>query len=114
MTVPSDQGFDPAVHMTRMDIAVDNQVAPCTLRAQLKQSKTDPFRQGIFLFVGKTKLDIWPVSAILAYLAVGGKRDGPLIFRYRDRHYLTRQRLVDKVRDALEKAGPEQILQSQL
>ena len=52
MTIPSDKGFNPAVHLTRMDIAVDNQVAPCTLRVQLKQSKTDQFGQGIFLFVG--------------------------------------------------------------
>ena len=70
MTVPSDQGFDPAVHLTRMDIAVDNQVVPCTLRVELKQSRTDPFKQGIFLFVGKTESDICPVAAILAYLAV--------------------------------------------
>ena len=41
MTVLSDQGFDPAVYLTRMDIAVDSQVAPCTLRVQLKQSKSD-------------------------------------------------------------------------
>ena len=107
MTVPSDQGFDPAVHLTRMDIAVDNLVAPCTLKVQLKQSNTDPFRQGIFLFVGKTESDICPVSAILTYLAVGGKRDGPL-FRYRDGHYLTHQWLVDEVRDALEKARVDQ------
>ena len=70
MTVLSDQGFDPAVYLTRIDITVDNQVALCTLRVQLKQSKTDPFRQGIFLFVGKTESDICPVAAILAYLAV--------------------------------------------
>ena len=105
MMVPSDQGFDQAVHLTRMDI--DNHVAPCTLWVQLKQSKTDRFRQGIFLFVGKTESDICSVAAMLAYLAVKGKRDGPL-FRYHDGRYLTHQRLVDEVRHALEKAGVDQ------
>ena len=83
MTVPNDHEFDPAVHLTKKDITVDNQTAPHTLQVRLKQSKTDPFRQGIYLFVGKTGSDLCPVSAVLAYLAVRGKNEGPL-FTYQD------------------------------
>lgn len=107
MTVPSDQEFDPAIHLTKKDLALDNQIAPCTVRVRLKQSKTDPFRQGISLFVGRTGSDLCPVAAILAYLAVRGEREGPL-FVYRDGRYLTRQRLVAEVRSALVRAGMDQ------
>ena len=107
MTVPNDHDFDPAVHLTKKDITVDNQTAPHTLQVRLKQSKTDPFRQGIYLFVGKTGSDLCPVSAVLAYLAVRGKKEGPL-FTYHDGRYLTCQRLVAEVRDALERAGLDQ------
>ena len=107
MTVPNDHDFDPAVHLTKKDITVDNQTAPHTLQVRLKQSKTDPFRQGIYLFVGKTGSDLCPVSAVLAYLVVRGKKEGPLV-TYQDGWYLTRQRLVAEVRDALERAGLDQ------
>jgi len=74
MTVPNDREFDPSVHLTKKDLALDNQREPQTLRAH----KTDPFRQGIFLFVGRTGKDLCPVSAILAYLVVRGNSNGPL------------------------------------
>ena len=61
MTVPSDQDFDQSVHLTKKYLAVDNQTAPNSLRVHLKQSKTDPFWQGIILFVGKTGSDLCPV-----------------------------------------------------
>ena len=107
-SVPSDQDFDQSVHLTKKNLAVDNQTAPKFLRVYLKQSKTDTFRQGIFLFVGKTGSDLCPVSAMLAYLAVRGERDGPL-FVYQNGRYLTCQRLVaEVVRRALERAGMDQ------
>ena len=44
MTVPSEAGFDPSVHLLirREDIAVDDARAPTVLRVRLKQSKTRP------------------------------------------------------------------------
>ncbi len=107
MTVPSDHEFDPSVHLTRSDIAVDNQANPRVLQVFLKQSKTDPFRQGVHLYLGKTGTAICPVVAVLAYLAVGSRQEGPL-FRYQDGRYLTRQRLVTELRQVLEKAGLDQ------
>ncbi len=107
MTVPSDSDFDPTVHLTKEDLALDNQDAPSMLRVNLKQSKTDPFRRGIQLFVGKTRTDLCPVAAILAYLVVRENKPGPL-FMYQDGCCLTRQRLVVAVREALERAGMDQ------
>ncbi len=47
--MPSDEGFDESTH----DLAVDNTRNPSVLRVKLKVSKTDSFRKGVFLFIGK-------------------------------------------------------------
>ena len=65
MTVPSDSGYDPSVHLSYKNIAVDD---PVNLQTQtisifIKQSKTDPFRRGINLFLGRTSSDLCPVMA---------------------------------------------------
>ena len=106
MTVPTDSSYDPAaVHLSRNDVAVDNAQKPAVLRATIKQSKTDPFRKGIDLFLGKTATDLCP-AAMLNYLVVRGKQQGPL-FMFRDGRFLTRERLVTTIRAALQKAGPD-------
>lgn len=107
MTVPSDSCFDPAVHLGYKDIAVDNPSDPCMMQVTIKQSKTDPFRKGIDIYIGKTSTDICPVTAMLKYLVVRGKKEGPL-FIFKDNRFLTRQRLVDELRQALQKAGVDQ------
>ena len=91
-------------------MAVDNLCAPtCTvMRVSIKQSKTDPFLKGIHLFLGKTSTDLCPVTALLSYLVLRGHRAGPL-FIFKDGWYLTRQRLVDALREALQKAGIDQL-----
>lgn len=104
MTVPSDNTYDPAVHLNRRDIAVDNPMAPQTIRLTIKQSKTDPFRKGLDIYLGKTSSDLCPVAAMLNYLVVRGKSEGPL-FVFADGKFLTRQRFVTGVREALQKAG---------
>ena len=107
LTVPNDKGYDPAVHLSRNDIALDNPRTPTMVRVTIKQSKTDPFRKGINLFLGKTSTEVCPVTALLNYLVVRGKRKGPL-FLFEDGRFLTRQRFVEKVREALAEAKIEQ------
>ena len=65
MTVPSDSTYDPSVHLSYKDIAVDDPVNPQTqiISVFIKQSKTDPFRRGINLFLGRTSSDLCPVMA---------------------------------------------------
>ena len=63
----------------------------------IKQSKTDPFRKSIHLFIGRTQSDLCPVRALLNYLVVRGTKEGPL-FLFPDGSYLTWQRLVATVR----------------
>ena len=56
MSVPDDDSYDPAVHLSRQDIALDDASSPSVVRVRIKQSKTDPFRKGIDLYLGKHRL----------------------------------------------------------
>ena len=68
------------------------------------RSKTDPFRLGVTIHVGKTGSKLCPVAAVLSYLVVRGMGEGPL-FRFRDGRALTRSALVSQLRKALSSAG---------
>lgn len=103
-TVPSQTEYDPDGHLSLSDIAIDSRESPTLVQVNIKQSKTDPFRKGVRLCLGKTGLDICPVDAILAYIRVRWSRPGPL-FVYRDGSYLTRQRFGGAFAKALSKAG---------
>lgn len=69
LTVPSDSGYDPMVHLNKRDIAVDHPIMPKMVRITIKQSKTDPFRKGIDLYLGRAESSLCPVKALLNYLA---------------------------------------------
>lgn len=104
-TVPDDGSFDPAQHLSFSDIAADNPANPRMLSIRIKQSKTDPFRMGVSIFVSRTDTSrLCPVAALLSYLALRGPGEGPL-FRFKDGRALTRTRLIDAVRKTLAKAG---------
>ena len=107
MTVPSDSSYDASVHLSLADVAVDDSAAPTVVRLRIKQSKTDPFRQGVDLFLGKTSTDLCPVAALLNYLVTRGREPGAL-FHFRDGRLLTRQRFVEAVKTALRRAGVEE------
>lgn len=104
VTVPSPSGFDPTIHLSYSDISVDNPKSPSVLIVKLEKSKTDPFRIGVNIAVGSTQNDLCPVSAMLAYLAIRGSRDGPL-FTWQNGTPLTRIQFVESVREGLSKAN---------
>ena len=106
LTVSSDDAYDSASHLSWGDIAVDDPAYPSSMEVRVKASKTDPFRQGISLFIDRVASDHCPVSAMLAYLVVRGNQTGPL-FKFRDGRPLTRQRFVMAVKEALDAAGVE-------
>ena len=103
-TVPADNAYDPTAHLNAEDISVDSKANPSMAKIKIKKSKTDPFRQGIDIYVGRTFGQLCPVTAILSYLAVRGPKVGPL-FIFADGRFLTRDRFVAKVRVALTAAG---------
>ena len=98
------QDFDPSSALTVQDVSVDQHANPSMVRLHLKHSKTDPFRHGVDVFLGRTNMVLCPVAALLAYIAVRPSIAGPL-FIYKDGTPLTREKLVVAVRHALEQLG---------
>jgi len=94
-TIPSLFQFASDKHLPATDVAVDN---------RKKSSKTDPFGEGVTIYLGKTDNVLCPVAAILEYLIRRGNHPGPL-FVLQDGRPLSRSMLVEKVRQALRRAG---------
>ena len=96
--------FDPSIHLTVQDLQVDAEVNPSSLRVRIKSSKTDPFRPGCVIYLGRGQAPLCPISAILAYLHRRGPLSGPLFI---DTHGqpLTRSRLSSFVQSVLQGAG---------
>lgn len=102
-TVP-EGAYDADCHLSFNDIAVDSHNSPSMMQVRLKASKTDPFRHGVDLVIGKSGDELCPVEAMMSYLAARGDGPGPL-FLYSDGHYLTREKLVLALRQVLSSAN---------
>ena len=75
--LPVGQEYDPEADLSEGDVAVDNLVNPTVVRVHIKASKTDPFRQGVYVYLGATGNDLCPVATVSAYLVVRGREPGP-------------------------------------
>ena len=95
--LPSQSVFKPRLHLAWGDMAVDNPQATGMVRFHLKQSKTDQFGRGANVILGRTGLDICPVAAILAYVAIRRDRQGPF-FLTTKKAPLTKQAFVEEIR----------------
>lgn len=104
MTSPDSGPFDPSQHLSFNDVSIDNVDNPQSISLRIKQSKTDPFRQGATIHLSKTDRLLCPVSALLAYMVWRGKGEGPL-FLQKGGQPLTRSHLVAHLRRALSEAG---------
>ena len=103
-TVPSETAFDQGAHLTLSDVTVDSFKSPKMLKIKIKASKTDPFRNGIDIYVGTTNSDLCPVTAVLTYIVKRPLGNGPL-FKFINGRPLTRSLFVEHVRKALTLAG---------
>ena len=104
MTVPSETSFDPSSHLCITDVTIDCIDNPQMVKLYLKTSKTDPFRKGVEIILGRTNNALCPVTALLAYLALRGNGPG-FLFLFADGRPLTKQRFISKVREALATVG---------
>ena len=104
VVVPSDSSFDQQVHLAFGDVRVNDVSAPSFLVVTLKASKTDPFRLGVSVYLGKTDQPLCPIAAVLAYMVARGDREGAF-FHFADGRLLTRTRFVTAVRAALTEQG---------
>ena len=103
-TVPSVSAFNPEIHLNLNDVAVDSHTNPSCLRVMIKVSKTDPFRQGCPIFIGKGNPPLCAVDAMVQYFARRGDKPGPL-FYFADGQPLTRNLVTKGLRDILQAAN---------
>ena len=102
--IPSDSEYDSGAHLSFSDIAIDSPTNPTIMQVRIKSSKTDPFRKGVDIYLGRTHNSLCPITAMMAYLSVRGDTAGPL-FHFKDGKPLTRDRFVNKLRDTLRNIG---------
>ena len=87
-TLPSASAYNPGAHLSIEDVQVDSRSAPSKVLVRIKASKTDPFRLGVTICLGRTGQELCPVEAILSYISRRGLAPGPL--RRRAASYLRR------------------------
>ena len=91
VVVPDGALFDAETHLV-----VGDPTNPEFLEVRLKASKTDTFRLGVSIYLGKAHSDLCPVTAVLAYVVQRSQTSGPF-FNYTGGHPLTRARFVEAV-----------------
>ena len=98
--------FDPQLHLMNRDITFMPRNSPQYMLVRLKVSKTDPFRQGQTIVIGKTNSPLCPISAMVAYLNSRplSLDSGPL-FTYVSGGPLTREKLTRETRLLISKGG---------
>ena len=99
LLVPTGQNFDAQLHLSVLDLAIDNLINPTVLQIYLKRSKTDQFHRGTNVCIGRTGDDLCPVAA-------RGMKQGPL-FQRKDGQPLSRECVVHNIRQALNTLGLE-------
>ena len=81
ITVPSAKEYDAGSHLSEGDVRLESVTSPTTVQVRIKDSKTDPFRKGVSVYLGKTGNGLCPVTAVAAYMVVRGRSQG-LFFRF--------------------------------
>ena len=99
-TVPGEALYDPKVHLSYSNLAVDDALAPQAISIKIKISKTDQCRRGYKVVLGSTDNCLCPVSALLSYLALRGNLPGPL-FHWQNKIPLSKPKFVEHVQKAL-------------
>lgn len=77
VTVPSEAAYDSGAHLNMADVSVDSIEDPSVVKVRIKASKTDQFRRGVDIYVGRTHNQLCPVEALMTYVARRGKQQGP-------------------------------------
>ena len=97
--------YSPAIHLSPSDITfLPNSLSPEHMSVRIKISKTDPFRSGHTIIVGKTDQAICPVRAMQTFLSLRGTSTGPL-FQHLSGSPLTKVGLTSETRQLLSMSG---------
>ena len=105
-------GFLRASEFTSSSLQwLDIQFSTTTITIDLRQSKTDPFRQGHTIAIQATSTSTCPVQAINCFAEVSTLRSGSLFYGGRFTP-LSRDQLTEVLRHLLQQAGHQQHLYS--
>ena len=104
ITIPSQKDYDNSAHLSYGDVMFDSKHTPTLVQVNIKALKTDPFRKGVAICIGRTNNDLCPVAALAAYITIRGSNEGPF-FLLENQIPLTRDRFVKMTRDKLSAAG---------
>ena len=62
VVVSSDSQYNPSIHLSNRDVRVNDTGTPEFLEVHIKASKTDPFHQGVRVYLGKSGSDNCPLQ----------------------------------------------------
>ena len=66
-----NSAFQPSIHMTVADLQADSLLNPTRFKVHIKCSKTDPFRMGCDIYVGRGEGPVCPIHALgISWLCV--------------------------------------------
>ena len=101
-----DSNFNPECHLTLSDLVFMPKSSPIYMLVRLKVSKTEPFRKGQTVVIGRANSKLCPISAMLAYIEsrTPFPNSGPL-FTFQSGSFLTRGKFTSETRDLLSKGG---------
>ena len=101
-----DSHFNPERHLTVSDLVFMPKSSPKYMLVRLKVSKTDPFRKGQTIVIGRANSNLCPISAMVTYLESRPPfpNPGPL-FTFQSGSFLTRGRFTSETRLLLSKGG---------
>ena len=105
VTVPREEGFDAAVHLAWEDVRVESYSNTRLVTVRIKASKTDPYRQGVMVYMGRAGEELCPVAVVLGYMYSVVHAWPILQIQGWHGRVLTRERFVNVTRRALVTAG---------
>ena len=104
-TIPSNTSYNEECHLSPADISIDDRNNPQLLKLKIKQSKTDPFRRGVDIYLGATGTTLCPIKAILPYLALRPNHHNGPLFIFEDGRSLTHQHFSSILDNLLSRLG---------
>lgn len=102
--LPDTASFNAAIHLAWGDVAVDSNLNPQVVQIHLKRSKCDQFGAGSDVVVGRTGVDLCPISALLDYITSRGDRPGPF-FMTTSGNLVVKAWFISQIRDVLAAIG---------
>ena len=98
----TDGEFDEKFDLSFSDLAFSRDLK--SLSINLKSSKTDPFRQGVQIIIGRTDGVLCPIQAMLRYIAARSSHSGAL-FKFKNGRSASRSWFSKRLKQVVAKSG---------